>query len=56
MRDDMARARGNAVCGGIIGLAALYAAARGDIAFAAPMFFVSICFARWANRDWKRAQ
>ena len=50
----MSKSKGHALCGAIIGLTAIYAIARGDVAVAAPMFFVAIMFARWAHREWKR--
>lgn len=50
----MSKSTGHALCGAIIGLAAIFAAVRGDTAVAAAMFFLAVMFARWAHREWKR--
>ncbi len=50
----MDRSTGYVICAVIVALTAIYAAVRGDAAFAAPMFLVAVFFARWAHREWKR--
>jgi len=50
----MTKAKGNALCGAIVALAAIYATTRGDVAFAAPMFLIAVVLAGRARRDWKQ--
>ena len=50
----MDKSKSYALCGTPIALAAIFAVVRGDTAFAAPMFFVAVFFARRAHQEWKR--